>query len=64
MYQHSVKWEKNFNPIKVKNTISVRAPVHENPNLKYDIIIEPKMSFGTGQHEKTHLMIELLLDLD
>jgi ribosomal protein L11 methyltransferase len=58
------EWEKNFNPIEVKNTIGVRAPFHEDPKLKYDIIIEPKMSFGTGHHETTHLMLEHLLDMD
>jgi len=58
------EWEKNFNPIQVDNLVSVRAPFHENPNLKYDIIIEPKMSFGTGHHETTHMMIQHLLDLD
>ena len=58
------EWEKNFNPIKVDNLVSVRAPFHENPNLKYDIVIEPKMSFGTGHHETTHMMIQHLLEMD
>jgi len=58
------EWEKNFNPIQVDGQVSIRAPFHDNPNLKYDIIIEPKMSFGTGHHETTHMMIQHLLDLD
>ena len=58
------EWEKNFNQIEVDNLVSIRAPFHENPNLKYDIVIEPKMSFGTGHHETTHMMVQHLLDLD
>ena len=58
------QWEKNFEPIVVSNQVSVRAPFHKNPGLKYDIIIEPKMSFGTGHHETTHLMIQHLIDLE
>ena len=58
------EWEKNFNPIQVEGQVSVRAPFHENPSLKYDIVIEPKMSFGTGHHETTHMMIQHLLALD
>ena len=58
------EWEKNFNPIQVDDLVSVRAPFHENPNLKYDIVIEPKMSFGTGHHETTHMMVQHLLNLD
>ncbi|MFD1314119.1 50S ribosomal protein L11 methyltransferase [Namhaeicola litoreus] len=58
------EWEKNFEPISVKDMVSVRAPFHKNPNLTYDIVIEPKMSFGTGHHETTHMMIEQLLSLD
>jgi len=58
------EWEKNFEPIQVDNLVSIRAPFHENPNLKYDIVIEPKMSFGTGHHETTHMMVQQLLALD
>jgi ribosomal protein L11 methyltransferase len=55
------EWEKNFNPIIVNDECSVRAPFHEKPNTKYDIVIEPKMSFGTGHHETTHMMIQHIL---
>lgn len=58
------EWEKNFDPIQVDNLVSIRAPFHQNPNLKYDIVIEPKMSFGTGHHETTHMMIQHLIELD
>jgi len=58
------EWEKNFEPIQVDDLVSIRAPFHENPNLKYDIVIEPKMSFGTGHHETTHMMVQHLIDLD
>lgn len=58
------EWEKNFNPIQVNDLVSIRAPFHKKPSLQYDIIIEPKMSFGTGHHETTHMMIQHLLALD
>jgi len=60
----NAEWEKNFTPIQVDELVSIRAPFHENPNLKYDIVIEPKMSFGTGHHETTHMMVQHLLQLD
>ncbi|MFI1743589.1 MULTISPECIES: 50S ribosomal protein L11 methyltransferase [Thalassobellus] len=58
------EWEKNFNPIVVDDVCSVRAPFHEKPNTQYDIVIEPKMSFGTGHHETTHMMIQHILKND
>jgi ribosomal protein L11 methyltransferase len=58
------EWEKNFNPIIVDDKCSVRAPFHEKPNTEFDIIIEPKMSFGTGHHETTHMMIQHILKND
>ena len=58
------EWEKNFNPIIVDDACSVRAPFHDKPNTTYDIIIEPKMSFGTGHHETTHMMIQHILKND
>jgi len=60
----NLEWEKNFEPIVVDNEVSIRAPFHKNPGLTYDIVIEPKMSFGTGHHETTHLMVQHLRGLD
>jgi ribosomal protein L11 methyltransferase len=58
-------WEKNFDPITVENKCVIRAPFHKDtPKCKYEIIIEPKMSFGTGHHETTFLMLKTMLDLD
>jgi ribosomal protein L11 methyltransferase len=60
----NAEWEKNFNPIVVGNQCAIRAPFHDSFDVKYDIIIEPKMSFGTGHHETTHMMIEYILATD
>lgn len=58
------EWENNFHPIVVDDLCTVRAPFHKIPNTKFDLIIEPKMSFGTGHHETTHMMIQHLLKND
>ncbi len=58
------EWEKNFEAIEVDGKCHVRAPFHEKTNAEYDIVIEPKMSFGTGHHETTHMMIQHLLETD
>ena len=58
------EWENNFNPVFINHNCVIRAPFHEiSPKPKYDIIIMPKMSFGTGHHETTSLMIETVLEL-
>jgi ribosomal protein L11 methyltransferase len=58
-------WESNFEPVSVGSECYIRAPFHpEKKDVRYEIIIEPKMSFGTGHHETTHLMVQLLLQLD
>lgn len=58
------EWEKNFDPIDVDGKCHVRAPFHPKTDAEYDIVIEPKMSFGTGHHETTHMMIQHLLETD
>ncbi|MFB9055343.1 50S ribosomal protein L11 methyltransferase [Mariniflexile ostreae] len=58
------EWEKNFNPIVVDDICAVRAPFHNKFDTEFDIIIEPKMSFGTGHHETTHMMIQHVLKND
>ncbi|MEY3501054.1 MAG: hypothetical protein RL308_2726 [Bacteroidota bacterium] len=58
------EWEKNFEAIDVDGICHVRAPFHPKTDAEFDIIIEPKMSFGTGHHETTHMMIQHLLETD
>ena len=57
----NIKWESNFEPIYVDNICCVRAPFHPKSDYKYDLVIEPKMSFGTGHHETTSMMISFIL---
>ncbi|MFN8288152.1 MAG: 50S ribosomal protein L11 methyltransferase [Chitinophagales bacterium] len=58
------EWEKNFEPVSVAGKVGIRAPFHAPMNLPYEIVIEPKMSFGTGHHATTAGVIELMLNLD
>lgn len=59
----NAEWESNYPFVLIEGRCMVRAPFHEqDPNVEYDIVIEPKMSFGTAHHETTAQMIKLLLD--
>ena len=58
------KWESNFKPIIVNEICQIRAPFHDAKDVEYDIIIQPKMSFGTGHHETTRMMIKYILNSD
>ncbi len=58
------EWEKNFTPINIEDQVAIRAEFHESLGLPHEIIIQPKMSFGTGHHATTYLMIQQMLDMD
>ncbi|WKS94631.1 50S ribosomal protein L11 methyltransferase [Riemerella columbina] len=58
------EWEKNFSPINVEDRVYIRAEFHQPENKEYEIIIQPKMSFGTGHHATTYLMIQQMLEMD
>lgn len=59
------QWERNFDPVFIDEKVQIRATFHEpKPNFTYDVIINPKMSFGTGHHETTHLIVSEQLNID
>ena len=58
-------WESNFEPLLVDDFCSIRADFHDpNPKAEHEIIINPKMAFGTGHHETTFMMIQSMKNID
>jgi ribosomal protein L11 methyltransferase len=59
------EWEKNYDPIYIDSDIQVRATFHKSlPGFKHEIVIDPKMSFGTGHHSTTSMMLCNQMEID
>lgn len=59
------EWEKNFEPLIINDQCYVRATFHEaQPAYQYEIVIDPKMAFGTGHHQTTTMMMQYILETD
>ena len=59
------EWESNYQPVTIAGKCHVRAPFHPSvPGMAYEIVIEPKMAFGTAHHETTRLMAGWLMELN
>lgn len=58
-------WESSYQPVVINERCRVRAPFHDpDPSFEFDLVIEPKMSFGTANHETTAQIITLMLETD
>lgn len=61
----NAEWEANFTPVVIDQFCVIRADFHPaDPTITHDIIINPKMAFGTGHHETTHMMVSEMAKLD
>ncbi|MEC7654298.1 MAG: 50S ribosomal protein L11 methyltransferase [Bacteroidota bacterium] len=60
----NAKWEEEYEPVKVEDRVVVRAPFHTKSDALLDVVIKPNMSFGTGHHDTTWMMIKAMLGLE
>lgn len=61
----NAEWEKSFEPVLIAGKCFIRAPFHApRQDYPFELIIEPKMSFGTAHHETTAMMIEMMFEMD
>ena len=59
------KWEDNFQPVNVEDRCIIKASFHKvDQPFEFEILIDPKMAFGTGHHESTYLMVQSMFDVD
>jgi ribosomal protein L11 methyltransferase len=60
----NAQWEESFDPVDIENLLTIRAPFHKaDYKTKMEVVIQPKMSFGTGHHQTTWMMCKALFDL-
>jgi len=58
-------WESNFEPLRINERCYIRATFHKpQPDYEFEIIVDPKMAFGTGHHQTTALMMEQMMETD
>ncbi|MFI3299139.1 MAG: 50S ribosomal protein L11 methyltransferase [Rikenellaceae bacterium] len=60
----NTEWEESFSPIVIDHRLCVRAPFHSKSECEREIVIDPNMSFGTGHHPTTYMMLSELLGMD